>query len=144
MQLHVDAYPDRTFTGKVSRISPAVNTATRAFPFEALVPNRDAVLKPGTFARVHIESGKIDDVLTLPYAAMQYRYGVNRVFVVDGDKLTARELKVGERLGDRIEIISGVKAGDRVAVTDVDKLTDGAEGQHQVGARGSGRSGLGA
>jgi RND family efflux transporter MFP subunit len=125
VQLHVDAYPARTFEGKVSRISPAVNTATRAFPFEALVPNRDAVLKPGTFARVHIESGQQDQVLTLSYAALQYRYGVNRVFVIDGDKLAARELKVGDRLGDRIEILSGVKAGDRVAVTDVDKLGEG-------------------
>lgn len=125
VQLQVDAYPGKTFIGKVSRISPAVNTATRAFPFEALVPNKDALLKPGTFARVHIESGKIDNVLTLPYSTMQYRYGVNRVFVVDGDKLAARELKVGDRLGDRIEIISGVKAGDRVAATDVDKLADG-------------------
>ena len=88
VELHVDAYPDKTFAGKVSRISPAVNTATRAFPFEALVPNADALLKPGTFARVHIESGKVDQVLTLPYAAMQYRYGVNRVFVVDGDQLS--------------------------------------------------------
>ena len=84
------------------------------------------MLKPGTFARVHIESGKIDDVLTLPYAALQYRYGVNRVFVVDGDKLAMRELAVGERLGDRIEVMSGVKAGERVAVTDVDTLADGA------------------
>ena len=125
VQLRVDAYPDRVFAGKVSRISPAVNTATRAFPFEALVPNKDAVLKPGTFARVHIESGKVDTVLTLPHAVMQYRYGVNRVFAIDGEKVSARELKVGERLGDRVEIISGVKAGDRVAATDVDKLTDG-------------------
>jgi RND family efflux transporter MFP subunit len=125
VQLLVDAYPDRTFTGKVSRISPAVNTATRAFPFEALVPNKDAVLKPGTFARVHIESGKADEVLTLSFTALQYRYGVNRVFVVDGDKLVVRELKVGERIGDRIEILSGVKAGERVAVTDVEKLADG-------------------
>jgi RND family efflux transporter MFP subunit len=127
VELHVDAYPDQTFIGKVSRISPAVNTATRAFPFEALVPNHDARLKPGTFARVHIESGKIDNVLTLPYAAMQYRYGVNRVFVVEGDKLAVRELKVGDRLGDRIEILSGVKAGEQVAATDVDNLTDGAK-----------------
>jgi len=125
VQLLVDAYPDRTFTGKVSRISPAVNTATRAFPFEALVPNKDAVLKPGTFARVHIESGKVDEVLTLSFKALQYRYGVNRVFLVDGDKLTVRELKVGDRLGDRIEVIDGVKKGDTVAVTDVDKLVDG-------------------
>jgi RND family efflux transporter MFP subunit len=127
VQLLVDAYPARKFEGKVSRISPAVNTATRAFPFEALVPNRDTVLKPGTFARVHIESGKEDQVLTLPYSALQYRYGVNRVFVVDSDKLTVRELKVGDRMGERIEILSGVAAGDRVAVTDVEKLVDGAK-----------------
>jgi RND family efflux transporter MFP subunit len=123
--LHVDAYRDRTFTGTVTRISPVVNTATRAFPFEAVVPNADAALKPGTFARVHVESGKVDDVLTLPYAALQYRYGVNRVFVVQGDRLAARELQVGERLGDRIEISSGVKEGEPVAVTDVDTLSDG-------------------
>ena len=117
----------RAFEGKVSRISPAVNTATRAFPFEALVPNRDAVLKPGTFARVHIESGREDQVLTLPYSALQYRYGVNRVFVVDNDKLSVRELKIGDRVDDRVEILSGVKAGERVAVTDVEKLVDGAK-----------------
>ena len=127
VELHVDAYPDQTFVGKVSRISPAVNTATRAFPFEALVPNHDARLKPGTFARVHIESSQIDTVLTLPYATMQYRYGVNRVFVVEGDTLAVRELKVGDRLGERIEILSGVKAGEQVAATDVDSLTDGAK-----------------
>ena len=125
VDLQVDAYQGRKFTGKVSRISPGVNASTRAFPFEALVPNTDTVLKPGTFARVHIESGKIDDVLSVPYAALQYRYGVNRVFVVNGDKLAMRELSVGERLGDRIEVMSGVKAGERVAVTDVDTLADG-------------------
>jgi len=136
VELRVDAYPDKTFTGKVSRISPAVNTATRAFPFEALIPNREAALKPGTFARVHIESGKQDQMLTLSYAALQYRYGVNRVFVVEGDKLAVRELKVGERLGDRIEILSGVKAGEQVAVTDVEKLADGMKV-----TTGAGRSG---
>jgi membrane fusion protein, multidrug efflux system len=125
VQLHVDAFPDKTITGKVSRISPAVNTATRAFPFEALVPNSEGLLKPGTFARVHIESAKIDQVLTLPYDAIQYRYGVNRVFVVDGDHLSARELKVGERLGNRIEVVAGVKPGEVVAVTEPDKLLDG-------------------
>ena len=125
VELRVDAYQGRTFTGKVTRISPAVNAATRAFPFEALVPNADAALKPGTFARVHVEIGKVDDVLTLPYSAIQYRYGVNRVFVVAGDRLAVRELTVGERIGDRIEITSGVKQDERVAVTDVDTLTEG-------------------
>jgi multidrug efflux pump subunit AcrA (membrane-fusion protein) len=127
VELHVDAYPDQVFTGKVSRISPAVNTATRAFSFEALVPNKSAQLKPGTFARVHIESGKTDTVVTVSNASLQYRYGVNRAFVIEGDKLSARELKVGDRVGDRIEVLSGLKAGDRVAVTDIEKLADGAK-----------------
>lgn len=125
VELHVDAYPDKGFVGRMSRISPSVNTSTRAFPFEALVPNADALLKPGTFARVHIESGKIDQVMTVSYAAIQYRYGVNRIFVVDGDHVNARELKVGERLGERIEVVSGVKPGEVVAVTDPDTLADG-------------------
>jgi multidrug efflux pump subunit AcrA (membrane-fusion protein) len=91
------------------------------------VPNGDAALKPGTFARVRIESHKTDQVMTLSYAALQYRYGVNRVFVVNGDHLEARELKVGERFGDRIEIVSGVSGGDSVANADVDRLIDGTK-----------------
>jgi multidrug efflux pump subunit AcrA (membrane-fusion protein) len=125
VQLSVDAYPDRSFTGTLTRISPAVNTQTRAFPFEARVPNGESLLKPGTFARVHIETAREDRVITVPYASLQYRYGVNRVFVLDRDTLAVRELTVGERLGDRIEVLSGVKAGDRIAVSDVEKLTDG-------------------
>ncbi|HEY2905318.1 MAG TPA: efflux RND transporter periplasmic adaptor subunit [Vicinamibacterales bacterium] len=125
VELHVDAYPDKAIIGKVSRISPAVNTSTRAFPFEALVPNADALLKPGTFARVHIESSKVDQVVTVPYSSIQYRYGVNRVFIVDGDHVTARELKVGQRLGDRIEVETGIKEGELVALTEPDKLSDG-------------------
>ena len=53
------------------------------------------------------------------------------MFVVNGDKLVAKELKVGERLGDRIEIVSGVAAGEPVAMTDVDKLVDGHEGERR-------------
>ena len=125
VELQVDAFPDTPFTGKVSRISPVVTSATRAFPFEALVPNAKAQLKPGTFARVRIVTSKVDQVMTLSYASLQYRYGVNRAFVVDGDHLAMRELKVGERFGDRIEIVEGVKPGEAVATTSVDKLEDG-------------------
>jgi HlyD family secretion protein len=121
----VDAYPDRPLAGKISRISPAVNTQTRAFPFEALVPNPDGRLKPGTFARVHLETDRVDQVLTIPYAAIQYRYGVNRAFVVRDGRLAARELKVGDRVGDRIVVTSGLTADEAVAVTDVDQLADG-------------------
>ena len=125
LTLIVDAFPDKQFTATVSRISPAVNTQTRTFAFEALAPNQEALLKPGTFARVRIETSLLEQVLTIPYGAMQYRYGVYRAFIVEGDKLAARELKTGDRVGDRMEILGGLNTKDRVAVTDVDTLTDG-------------------
>ena len=125
--LHVDAFPDKEITGHLSRLSPSVNTSSRAFPFEAMVPNADASLKPGTFARVHIESSELVHVLTIPYSAVQYRYGVNRVFLLEGDHVSLKELKTGEREGDRIEVAAGVRAGDRVVSEDVEKLSDGAK-----------------
>lgn len=121
----VDAYPGKTIAGTVSRISPTVSTSTRAFPFEALVPNSEGLLKPGTFARVHVTTALVEPVLTVPYGAMQYRYGVYRVFTVNGDKLGMHELKTGDRVGDRMEILDGVALGDQVALTDVDNLADG-------------------
>jgi multidrug efflux pump subunit AcrA (membrane-fusion protein) len=125
LTLSVDAFPDRQFTATVSRISPAVNTETRTFAFEALAPNTEALLKPGTFARVRLETSLVEQVMTIPYAAMQYRYGVYRAFAVAGDRLEARELKTGDRVGDRMEILAGLNTAERVAVTDVDTLTDG-------------------
>ena len=89
------------------------------------MPNPGGALKPGTFARVRIESAKVDDVLTVPLEAIQYRYGTNRVFVVEGDRLSARELTLGERANGRVEVLGKVKAGDRVAVSDVESLGDG-------------------
>jgi multidrug efflux pump subunit AcrA (membrane-fusion protein) len=125
LTLRVDAFPDKRFTATVSRISPAVNTQTRTFSFEALAPNPEALLKPGTFARVRLETSLVEQVMTIPYAAMQYRYGVYRAFAVAGDRLEARELKTGDRVGDRMEILAGLNTADRVAMTDVDTLTDG-------------------
>jgi RND family efflux transporter MFP subunit len=125
LTLRVDAFPDKTFSATISRISPGVTTETRTFAFEALAPNGEALLKPGTFARVHLETSLVEQVMTIPYAAMQYRYGVYRAFAIDGDKLDARELKTGDRVGDRMEILAGLNTTDRVAVTEVDTLTDG-------------------
>jgi multidrug efflux pump subunit AcrA (membrane-fusion protein) len=125
LTLSVDAFPDKQFAATVSRISPGVNTQTRTFSFEALAPNAEALLKPGTFARVRLETSLVEQVMTIPYAAMQYRYGVYRAFAVEGDRLEARELKTGDRIGDRMEILDGLTKADRVAVTDVDTLTDG-------------------
>jgi len=150
VELTVDAFPGKTLTGTMSRISPAVNTATRAFAFEAQVPNADGALKPGTFARIHIKTSLVEPVLSIPYNAMQYRYGVYRAFVLMDDHLAMHELKTGDRMGDRMEILEGVALGDRLALTDVDNLADGTKavvGDPDAGGRGGqggrGRGGRG-
>ena len=86
--------PGAGVTGHIARLSPAVNPQTRSFPLEGRVPNPDGRLKPGAFARVHIVTDLAEQVLTVPAAAFQDRYGVNRVFVVKGDRLLgATEIK---------------------------------------------------
>lgn len=149
VEIRVDAFPDRSITGRVTRLSPAVNTNTRAFSFEAQVDNGDGTLKPGTFARVHLTTALVEKVLTIPYAAMQYRYGVYRAYTVKDDKLAMHELQTGDRVGDRMEILGGLALGDRVVLTDVDNLAegmavtinDGAEPSKPGGDRARGQAG---
>jgi RND family efflux transporter MFP subunit len=126
LTLAVEAMPNAAVTGHIARLSPAVNPQTRSFPLEGRVPNPDGRLKPGGFARVHITTDLVEKVLTVPAAALQYRYGVNRVFVVKGDQVRATEIKIGDRVGDRVEVVGGVAAGETIAATDVEKLADGA------------------
>jgi len=118
-----DAFPGRTFNATVSRISPAVNTQTRSFSFEAIA--NDSSLKPGTFARVHVETALAEQALTIPSASIQYRFGVSRVFLVQDNTLGVREVKLGDRHGERIEVVEGLKEGEILALTDVDNLADG-------------------
>jgi RND family efflux transporter MFP subunit len=129
VSVRVDAYPDRDIAGTVSRISPAVNQQTRSFPVEAQVPNPDGLLKPGTFARVRMESDRLDRIITIPAAALQNRYGVNRVFEVRNGSLTPHEVKLGDRLGERVEIIDGLAANQTIATSDVDLLAEGTRVQ---------------
>jgi RND family efflux transporter MFP subunit len=126
LTLAVEAMPDTAIAGEIARLSPAVNPQTRSFPLEGRVPNPDGRLKPGGFARVHIVTDRVEQVLTVPATALQYRYGVNRIFVVKGDRLHATEIKIGDRVGERVEVASGVTAGEAIAAADVEKLVDGA------------------
>jgi multidrug efflux pump subunit AcrA (membrane-fusion protein) len=126
VKVRVEAYPGRTFDGTIARISPAVNPQSRAFPLEAAIRNTDRLLKPGAFVRVELASSRVDRILTMPSAGLQYRYGINRAFVVDQGRIHARELRIGDRLGERVEVLEGVKPGERVVVSDIEKLTEGA------------------
>ena len=123
--VRVDAFPQQSFTGKVVRIAPAVNLRSRAFAIEGEVPNPDGKLKPGTFARVQITTDRVERAVTIPFAAVQSRYGTNRVFLVQNGQLAGKEIVLGDRLGDRVEVAQGLDAGTAIVAADVEQLADG-------------------
>ena len=125
LSVRVDAYPSQLFAGKIVRISPAVNLRSRAFAIEGEVPNADGRLKPGTFARVQISTDHVDRAVTIPAAAVQSRYGTNRVFLVQNGQLAGKEIVLGDRLGDRVEVAQGLDAGTTIVSADVEPLADG-------------------
>jgi multidrug efflux pump subunit AcrA (membrane-fusion protein) len=125
MSVRVDAYPSQVFSGKVVRISPAVNLRSRAFAIEGEVPNADGRLKPGTFARVQISTDHVDRAVTIPALAVQSRYGTNRVFLVQNGQLVGKEIVLGDRVGDRVEVAQGLEAGTTIVAGDVEQLADG-------------------
>ena len=120
----VEAYPGRTFTGKIARLSPSVDTQTRTLEVEALLDNPESLLKPGFFAKAKVASAQVDTVLMVPHQAVRYIFGVYKVFTVEGHVLKEKEVRVGERTGDEVEIVSGLDAKQQVAVP--------AEGQEPV------------
>ena len=125
MIVRVDAYPDRRVEGRVTRISPDVDQRSRAFAIEAAVPNLDGALKPGTFARVRVVTDLVDRTVAVPVTAVQTRYGRTVVFVVHEGKLAEAEVKLGDRLGQQVEILEGLAAGTTIVADGVEGLTAG-------------------
>ena len=126
--LTTDAFPDKPVEGTITRISPDVNLKSRAFSVEADVPNEDGALKPGTFARLTIATSQVDQAIVVPATAIQTRYGTSVVFVVQDGKLAAAEVKLGDRLGPRVEITDGLEPGQTI-------VADGVDGLHRRGRR---------
>ncbi len=121
----VSAHPERRFVGKVKFVSGALRAATRDLVVEALVSNEDKALKPGMFADVEVVIGK-KALPSVPRASVVEREGRSRAyFVVDG-RLEERVLSLGPVVGDVVSVDKGAKVGDKVAVGDVSKLTNGA------------------
>ena len=123
IDLTIDARPDLTFHGAVTRIAPALDENSRTLLIEAEVPNADGMLKPGYFAHVTMNLGH-DRALFIPNSAILRYAGVARVFVFKDGAVRSREVSTGSLEGDQIEIISGLKPGEKVVVSDVDRLAD--------------------
>jgi multidrug efflux pump subunit AcrA (membrane-fusion protein) len=116
VSVSVEAFPGKSFAGKVSRMSPAVDTETRTLELEALLENKDGLLKPGFFAKARVGSGQVDSVLMVPHGAVRYVFGVYKIFTVDGGTAREVEVKLGERSGDEVEILDGLQDKQRIAL----------------------------
>lgn len=123
----VDAFPDKTFKGKVSLLYPNVEERTRTLQAEATVPNTDRMLKPGYFARIRIFTQAMRDAVVIPVTALMYDDTTIRVFVVVGDKAQARIVKTGNKYGEVVEILEGVKEKERVVVVGQNNLSEGVK-----------------
>ena len=123
--LRVDAFADREFRGLIKRINPSVDERNRSLIAEAEVPNESGLLRPGMFARAQVMSKADGIAIMVPERAVVSLAGVNKVFVVEGERAIERQVKIGTRDGSLVEILEGVRVGERVITTNTDKLHDG-------------------
>lgn len=127
VSVKVDAFPDREFKGKVSIVFPSLEEKTRTLFIEALVPDKEGVLKPGLFARVILYTGGMQDTIVVPNTALLYEGDRIRTYVVEDDKAKERPVKLGNKYGDEIEIVEGIKEGDKVVIAGQQGLSEGAK-----------------
>lgn len=126
VSLQVDAWPGRVFKGQVYAIAPEVDISGRSLKLRARLDNQDGALRPGLFARVSLTLQQRNDALTVPEQALVPEGEARFVYrVVDGKALRT-EVKTGLREGTRVEILSGLQAGDQVVTAGQIKIKDGA------------------
>jgi RND family efflux transporter MFP subunit len=126
-QVEVEAFEGQKFSGKIWRVSPTVDQAKRTFVAEALIPNPGMRLKPGSYARARIPTDKSETIVLLPNRAVQYVLGSNKAYVIKDGVIEARDIKIGERFENDIEVLEGVSAGESVATTNLPRLDTGSK-----------------
>ncbi|MBW7970813.1 efflux RND transporter periplasmic adaptor subunit [Bradyrhizobium sp. BR 10289] len=135
VRLKVDAYPGRTFDGKITTIEPQIAADTRNIRVQATIANPDKILKPGMFVTTTVVLPDKPAVITVPETAVDYTLYGDSVFVItekkDADGKTSLSavrtfVQTGSRVDGRVEIVKGVKAGDKVVAVGQLKLQSGA------------------
>lgn len=123
-----DAYPADTFHGKVVRIYPTVDAATRTFTSEVRISNPGEKIKPGMFARVTINLGAQQNVVVPDRAVVKQTGSGNKyVYVLRGNRVDFKQVKLGQRLDNTYELLDGIADGDTVVITGQSRLADGVE-----------------
>ncbi|SFP02344.1 membrane fusion protein, multidrug efflux system [Bradyrhizobium sp. Ghvi] len=135
VRLKVDAYPGRTFDGKITTIEPQIATDTRNIRVQATIANPEKILKPGMFVTTTVVLPDKPATITVPETAVDYTLYGDSVFVItekkEADGKTSLSavrtfVQTGNRVNGRVEIIKGIKAGDKVVAVGQLKLQSGA------------------
>lgn len=123
----VESYPNKNFTAVITRVAPALDEKTRTLEIEMKVNNENNELKSGLFTDITIDLGTEHKGLFIPETAVYTTVGLNKVFVINGNKVTEHLVKLGDFVDDKVEIINEIKLSDKVVSTNVDKLSNGLE-----------------
>jgi hypothetical protein len=124
-EVEVDAFPGESFMGRIARVSPVLDPATRTAPIEIEIPNPTYRLKPGMYARVQITIGMKKDALVVPTDAMADLGGRRGVFQVSNNSAIFKTVQTGTEQGGLVEILSGLTEGEEVITTGARALRDG-------------------
>ena len=140
----VEAFQGKVFSGKVAFVSPAVDQTTRTFVVEVMVDNASRELKPGFFAKGTVQTRIDDDGLAVSDDAISTLAGVSSVYVLENGKARQQQITLGERQGDVVEVMTGLKGDEALASSNLSQLATGTSvrtGEGGEGAGGGGRRG---
>jgi cobalt-zinc-cadmium efflux system membrane fusion protein len=118
INMHVAAFPGRTFKATLDYVAPMIDPATRRLPVRAVIANPDGALKPAMFANFVIKTGAEQTAVAVPTAAVIYEGDQARVWVAQrGQSLGLRQIKTGRTSDGEVEVLSGLSPGDQVVVS---------------------------
>jgi len=123
MRMASDAAADTAF-GTIARVASSADPVTRTFQVEALIDNSRGTFKPGMFVRIIYVRETLENVLTLPTAAVMVLEGKPTVYTVSGDRARRQEITLGpDLLGEQV-VEFGLQPGDTVVTLGQDYLSD--------------------
>ena len=128
VSVKVDVYGDEEFEGKISLVYPTIDPATRTFPVEIQLVNRDQRVRPGMFARATLNFGTQDHVVVPDLTIVKRAGSGDRyVYVYKDGKVSYNKVELGRRMDTEDELISGVDNNSQVVIAGQSKLADGVE-----------------
>jgi membrane fusion protein (multidrug efflux system) len=127
VRVTVKPFPDVHFDGEVFFVSPTLDATTRRLTLKAWVPNPDRKLQPGLFANLEVQLAERENAVVVPDAAILVDQAGSFVWRIGPDGKAARApVEIGLRKAARVEIASGLAAGDRVVSAGTQKVTEGS------------------